>query len=90
MNERRIKNEITIRMMAEYRKILGELKPGVIVEAYEHTRWIPYEISDRDPIRESCDGRSVMFSAMEVGDEDAIPRVMSVKYEYIRIKKVGE
>ncbi|MDD4181569.1 MAG: hypothetical protein PHE87_08065 [Victivallaceae bacterium] len=98
MNDRRIKNEITIGKMAEYRKILGELKPGVIVEVYDNApsqpRWIPYEVVNWEPIRESCDGRSVLFTAINLNrnaiNGDVSPCPMSVKYEFLRIKKGGE
>ena len=98
MNDRRIKNEITIGKMAEYRKILGELKPGVIVEVYDNApmqpRWLPYEVVNWEPIRESCDGRSVLFTAINLNRKaingDASPCPMSVKYEFLRIKKGGE
>ncbi|MDD4181191.1 MAG: hypothetical protein PHE87_06150 [Victivallaceae bacterium] len=98
MNDRRIKNEITIGKMAEYRKILGELKPGVVVEVYDNApmqpRWLPYEVVNWEPIRESCDGRSVLFTAIDLARKgncgDTRPSPMSVKYEFLRIKKGGE
>lgn len=77
--------------------IIEHMYPGVVVEIYNNARmdheWKPFEISDRELVHESSDGR-ILFTAIDLTRKrilgDVSPCPMMVPRDRIRIKKGGE
>lgn len=77
--------------------IIEHMYPGVIVEIYDNhpmfPKWKPFEISDREPVHESGDGR-ILFTAIDLTRQrilaDSSPCPMMVPRDRIRIEKGGE